>query len=1296
MDPVFNVTSFPDKGADGATQLFTQPSYTVGNKMVTVRKANGRNMANKEETVSIYIDGKQVGSFMFWGSYEGNFGYPFAAISGAPETLEVSESHAMVRFRKPYLTPTGNRAVFEYILRSLGDSQVELSWNLGVTEAEMKASPKSFGVSPWFFFGGDAREHEIRIGDQVLEPTSFEELRKGKVATNVEGDFQLVSDQSAGGYSVSLGGLKGAMVESVSVDGSKQERYGRIVRLSNPANTPTGKIVIDLEEGKLPQANVPAPLMGHDFWKIDGIHVPASPVRNLMPNPSFEQGLRHWQWTHGGATYTPSEGPRYEAVAGGLYGSTALRLNDHQLRAALLRSFPMPLQAGKTYTLSFYAKADQNCGLNVALASAAHGGKFKGRYGTVFGDNESPDSKFEITTEWARYSRIFIADGAGIQLIIAGRYNTLIDGLQLEEGQTPSEFVSAPLDGWLLTSDPDNDIVKGDAIGAALQITGQPRTKGVVTVSLKNAFREVLFEDSLRVSLPESGVVSMPLGFNDAAIGEGIFVVRADYQVEGFKPYTNYYRFSVMTPLSNTHATKDVFGTLVGHSVRVGRGEELGRKFMEWGFGSTSWGISTSQVDFEVRAPIDKKYGFTNYFSMTPWSVGGKFPELSNYKNWTEVTPELEALIEEQAYLKAKLYDPEQYYTWCMGNEEESSPLVRGGKFNEYFKAQSAAARGVKRAIPHAIFAPTNGTSGYNRLRGYDAIEGYLKASVDHNFKYDGVAVHPYGSVDKGTLSKSDLDEDAARLIEQMARYGYGEETPIYFNEMFNIPETYFPAWGAGPAYDVYSAGKLTYDFGNREFIHAATAARIWTIVLKYWPRIQNANLWVSRPFLDYYFAPTLFAKVANTMGHHFSDVEYVADIKPAAGVRGYSFRLKDGTGIAALWCVDHDVENGLKKGPVVGLTFGQDVELFDFMGNPRSAMADADGKVSIPLTPAPLIIKAKDVAALTKTLQHGELNGASSALAVVMAPSFYGKIYTDIKNLTGRPQAGVVKVADQELKYALEAEQSKSMEIPEQGAPVEYGKMFSWNHRFAVEPSTGQGARGEWAMEYFYVPKTNGTPNWSRIPAIELTNRVVSKDYQGELPPGDQTARFQLAWDEHNLYLRVEVEDDRFVLSPELWEAAQAENQLWLHDGALEVYFDTGADGRMNQEKTYDNNDYRYDFSMPQSGRSGRGVVNRLRAVYHQLADGVNMASKEEAAEKVVSDFRLTSTGYSYTIRFGQRYLEPLMLRKGFTSGFGLYIHDKDDPTLEHCPKGLSLATKPGYACDYHPELWPLMILSD
>lgn len=231
--------------------------------------------------------------------------------------------------------------------------------------------------------------------------------------------------------------------------------------------------------------------------------------------------------------------------------------------------------------------------------------------------------------------------------------------------------------------------------------------------------------------------------------------------------------------------------------------------------------------------------------------------------------------------------------------------------------------------------------------------------------------------------------------------------------------------------------------------------------------------------------------------------------------------------------------------------------------------------------------------------------------------------------------------------------------------------------------------------MDYFHIPRTDGMPDWSKIPALPLSNRFLGKNKKVTSSRDDLTASFKLAWDPDHLYLHVEAEDNHFVPTPELWKRSTADQSLYVHDGCLEVYFDTGADGRTNAQRGFDTNDYRYDFSIGKDGKSGPGMVYRLREVDLQLADGVNMPTKEEAARKIRCDFTRTGNRYSYTIVFDKRYLEPMTLEEGFTCGFGLYLHDRDNAQSRGCPKGLSLATEPGEHCDLKPHLWPLMVLS-
>ena len=222
--------------------------------------------------------------------------------------------------------------------------------------------------------------------------------------------------------------------------------------------------------------------------------------------------------------------------------------------------------------------------------------------------------------------------------------------------------------------------------------------------------------------------------------------------------------------------------------------------------------------------------------------------------------------------------------------------------------------------------------------------------------------------------------------------------------------------------------------------------------------------------------------------------------------------------------------------------------------------------------------------------------------------------------------------------------------------------------------------------MDYFYVPHVNGTPDWSRIPGIPMTNYHPA---QPGIKKGDLEAVYKLAWNRQNLYIRVEVTDDKFMDTSAQWKRPGAERMLWLHDGCLEVYFDCGANGRSNSKPGYDDDDYRYDFAQ----KNGKGVVYRFKEVFHQLADGVNMPSKDEASKNVKCEFTRTKNGYAYTLTFAERYILPIVLKKGFPFGFALYLHDKDPGKKD---KALTSGMNPGAHCQADPANWPIAILAE
>ncbi|MEI8039518.1 MAG: sugar-binding protein, partial [Verrucomicrobiota bacterium] len=1008
-----------------------------------------------------------------------------------------------------------------------------------------------------------------------------------------------------------------------------------------------------------------------------------------------EQGLRYWGWWGCGGHYVPSEIPAYSVVDGGKFGRKCLRLMQSQ-GSHPMQSFSIPIVKGKTYTLSFYGKAGKsNTDLAMGINCPVQGSQFN--WGTALATHH------KLNTEWERKSLTFTADQAAISLMINPINGVLLDGLQLEEGSAPTEFVAPEIEGLLTTSDPDNALAAGSPLKAGFELYGKPLAKGEVALTVTNYYREKIYDTKCKLALDKDGVGRIELPWESAKLGTGVFVVQADYRLEGGAVLRDYYRLSIMVFLENKHATKDIFGSLCGIAAGLTRGDDLARNYMRWGFGSMTYFFDKKE-EFDLMT----KYRMTNWMLCVSDISSKEDREVVQMlqKQATPVTPEQEKQIEEICYRTALSHPWGK--AWCFSTETECrSPLVQKGNFAEWAKVQLAFHRGIKRATPDSTVFPNGGTSGFNALRGVRETEGYL-AATQGKVKWDAIATHPYGNID-GVSGCTDLDVETRRLLDLMKKYGYGAETPLDYTEGFNASNLLLPEWGLdanGANNDVYNNGRPSYDSGWHEFLQAAWIARTYIICLKYWPQVRSFNIWLSRPYLDMYFAPLDAVKIPNTLGHLLGNPKFKANIQPAAGIRGYVFEDEQERGVAAIWCTLDKVDEGMEQGPVIQVKFpGKVPEFIDLMGNPRQAKSK-DGQVAIQLSSAPLFLRTEKGGAdqLIAALNQAAVEGAGLALKVAIQPTPGGAIEAVLTNQTNRPLHGDVAVGKKKTTFDVAAQGSAVYPIQESQG-TEPGTLYPWKQTLGVTFAGGRTDKVGWDMAYFYVPHTAAplpadpaAPQWEAIPAIPLTNRCVNPPAAGQAAvkagyPGDLDAKFQLAWDKDNLYLRISAKDDHFVLT----EASKwKDRDLYMHDGCAEVYFDTGANGRSNSMKGYDLDDYRYDFAMgTPDGTTSPAKAYRFAEAFHQLAGGINMPTKDDAAKNVKCRFQRTADGYAYVMIFPQRYIEPLRLEQGFRAGFGLYLHDKDDAKLDYPNKGLTLATEPGVSADRRPDLWPSMILA-
>ena len=1266
-----------------------QPSLWMGNKRIGFREGVGA--THRDQAAEIMIDGHEILSFHFCGSFPGpgNFGYPFKTKEGTTPKLTCDKTANSITYSKEYLQANGESATFSYTLKPAGESKVEVSWDVGIPQDKFDANPKDYaGVAPWFMSSDAYRQEPVSINGKMIQFNDKSALVTGKetpVSGGTDGfELTYAPDKPLRSFSIKFPGYyEYGIGEGIA----GIDTCNICIRVGTKKRLASDKFIVDFGDVIGRATNAPPPVAGIDFWGHDRFCVPAPTTKNLMPNPSFEQGLRFWAWWGGGGRFNPSDVPAYAVSPDAKFGKNALWIRPG-IGAQPMNSFIVPVVKGKAYTVSFYAKAEKPMTFSLGV---------QGVKGSAFNWGTALKLTHKLsTTDWERKSFTFTADCAGISLLLHSGQNLLVDGLQIEEGETATDFVAPEVEGFLATYDPDNNLSLGQPVNASFSLSGKPDAKGEVHLQLFNYYREKLYDLNLKYALDATGSAKLELPFKGKRLGTGVFVMQADFQPKEGPAIREYYRLSVMDFLKNKHADKDVFGSLCS-APRISRGDDLMRNYMRWGFGSVTYGWNTQQ-EFDLY----NKYRISNFLCLIGDLAEKEDREFTDStKKWKEITPEIEKRVEEISY---KIVKSHPWATsWAWSTESEGSPIIGAGRFDEWAKVQLAAWRGIKRANPNAIVLPDGGTSGFSRLRGYREMDGYLKATQG-KVKWDAMAVHPYGAVDA-------IDGCTDMLNEIMAKYGYDKSTPIDYTEGFNSTHTKIPEWGDDGCYDNYGGGKPSYDFGWHEYLHAANAARIYLACLKDWPQVRSFNIWVSAPFMDQYLTPLALCKVPNTLGHLLPKPVFKADVLPAAGVKGYVFEDEQGRGVAAVWCTTATVQEGLEKGPDMSVNFGGAVpEFIDLMGNVRPVAAKK-GRVEIPLTPAPLFMRSAKGGAgkLAAALNAADVSGAGSSLKVSVQPALDGTIEAVAANLTGKELKGKLQVGDNECAFDIKAKGHCVSKLKEKVDPVP-GKLNAWKGDIVAEFPNGKKDRSLWDMQFFFVPHAAKplpldptSADWDAIPAVKMTNLFLGKSEPGKETvkssgPGDLDATFQLAWDKDNLYLRISSNDNNFVATePERYKESVEKKQLHMHDGCVELYLDTAANGRSNPFKDYDQDDYRYDFSYGNDkAGDGPGAVYRFYEPYHQLAGGLEMPKKDEAAKGVKCLFHRDGNNYSYVMILPQRYIEPLKLEKGWLAGFGLYVHDKDKLEEQWPPKGLSLATIPGAHCDHRPDLWPIMILEE
>jgi hypothetical protein len=1050
---------------------------------------------------------------------------------------------------------------------------------------------------------------------------------------------------------------------------------------------------------------------GIDFWKADRLHVPDyTKSHNLIQNPSFEAGLRYYAFSSLGRYQESSHENLYECAPGkARFGNHSLLIHAVKTMTSpcAIGTFAIPVEKGQRYTVSCYARGDRDKGLTLKLSSVSGKWPVFPKLGTC-----------RITPEWQRYEFSFVAPNNVISIFLRGAYSgdhssgegaIWVDGLQMEKGKL-SEFAEKPVCARFTTSNADNFLTPDAPVNAKLTVSSAvPHTSGKARVEVTDFYYRKLYEKTFTFTTNQSGIASIDLPF-ESRFSRGVFVVGCTLSLDNSPEDTDYFRFSIMDALTNTHKNKHITASGVSY-FRIPRCEALLERCRAIGIGNDGYStMASDEIKKMNEYGIEQNVGHILRYR-TAQSGGLQIRGNRQKRHLIEplpklehVTPEFLKTIEEASYEKTTMYP--LITTWMLDGEPNQRHKWDGLTWDEIIAVHRAAYRGVKRANPKATFI-NGGPTNMMPRGGTEWVRQFLVAGG--NTFCDGSAIHPYRTVPEDP----DLDADAAAYFKMLDTNGM-KNCPVFWLEGIYHTNYVLPAFGLDShkacSTDHYRCGAVSYHMGWGERIAAAYYARSWLVGLKYATRVKTYNGWAGKAlYMDVNLTPFALQKIPNTLGRILGNADFKQDIRFAPKVRCYVFEDEQKRPVAAVWSHLARVDRGYDPCPTALIPFKTGAPTFlDLMEAPFTPETDQAGRIRLPISSFPTFIRGKagTLASFCQSLQNASLETMTAApLKLSITPAENGKIELSVVNLLSREFRGSLSIPTTGQTLAREltipARKAQRIHVP-LAKELPFDSIDNVNLPLKFKEHNRTNFEMDASFNGFAVMKRGTRPitidgndaDWQGIPEIKMQNRMLHKNKFGNQQkvgyPGDLEATFSMLWDDDHLYLAVRVIDDKFVRVP------NEQGKFGWQNDTLQVYIDTLCDARSKTVKGYDTNDYNYDFfPMPEEHRA---VAFRRVAPEQQITGGTNPLRPNEIEPNVKAAFKLTDTGYTYEIAFPKKYIVPVPLKAGEYCGFCIFLNDRDNPEIKKrgVMKAALTLTPEGTGAHMNPHLYPVMLLTN
>lgn len=1008
---------------------------------------------------------------------------------------------------------------------------------------------------------------------------------------------------------------------------------------------------------------------GVDFWNLDQLCLPDyKSRRNLLPNPSFEAGLHYYGFPMWGRRPW-KESPRqvvYNIDASqAKFGAHSLQLIADKEKAAMpLGTFAIPLEQGEKYTLSFYAKGDLEKGLQVNVSG-------RGLLYYLWKQHGKPQAwvNFQIDQQWKRYSFAFNAEVIFAACLYfegllaanspAQEGRIWIDGIQLEKGGQATEYVEPPVSAQLVSAARGNFLAFNQAPDFQLKIYARPQEQITAKLNVKDFFGREIFQKTLDLKTDQNGNAAIPLPDLSRTILEGkwrgVFVVACEFSSSAFaEPFSDYFRFSVMNFLENTHKNKAIF--LHGYQTTPHIQGLLMDLFLEReraiGIGGCCRIVpdDCSLAVDKQRSALVAKYGIEQFdrpVVVDRHGGNGKITaddgriSMDNIINRTNATEEELKVFENICALKAKMspWVTQWYFA------AECNPGLRplSDDLDSFGKFLLATLRGIKKGNPAAQVLITGGPWNMAPTLGTKWLESYIQKTkeLDPTAHFDGCGIHVYRDMPENP----DLDYDTSKLLEMLDRNGVGH-WPIYWNEALNIFEYNLPPIGASP-YQGNSVknfhGLLSYDMGNAEKIAAALRARSWLVALKYQDRVKVMHDLGGeyRMYLDHDFTAGAGQKISNTLGRFLGNAGFYKDIRFAPQCRGYIFIDEKDRPVAVLWGHNELVDRWKQAAPEFSFDLRRcEARIFDLMETERDYPRTEDGRTILPMGSFPIFVigrpGSKD--ALCAAIDAAKpVSGKLQTVSVNAYPTLTNGVQVVFNNLVSKKFEGKAQLSVNGAKsprdILLAPSEQKTATLPLGISPDSYGKLLPFQFECALNEETVKisafyailNARAGAGIEI-----DGDSRDWENVPAMPL----------------GQNTTVQLVIANHTLYLCLKQKTANSAAKPE-----NAFVGLGLFVDPIESI------NTWSQPKPTTGNIFVYEFQ--KSPEAGKLEIYRWTAPSVQEDSGSGPRSRE-FEKKALCRRTIRNNEVFLEAAFPQYSLMPLRLETDACFGFNLLLPDE------------------------------------